>query len=80
MVDMTVEGDPVQYTIDLSGNRVRITIQSHDKYGPQGSFIYECSGLTQQPSANGTGHVYVVGTGCQGPSGFVDDTGRVIIP
>ena len=80
MVDTTVEGDPIQYTVDISTSRVGITIQSQDRYGPQGSFIYDCSGLTQRPAINGSGHVYLVGTGCQGPQGFLDDSGRVTIP
>lgn len=80
MVNLTVEGDPISYAVDVLGTAVRVSITSQDRFGPRGSFIYVCSGLTQKMATNGSGHLYLVATGCQGPQGFVDDSGRVTIP
>jgi hypothetical protein len=80
MVDLTVEGDPVTYTVEVSGAAVRVSIQSKDRFGPQGFFVYACGGLAQKAAANDSGHVYLVATGCNGPQGFADDTGNVTVP
>ncbi len=80
MVDLTIEGDPITYTVELLGAAVRVSIQSKDRFGLQGLFVYACSGLTQKAATNGSGHVYLVATGCAGPQGFVDDSGHVTLP
>ena len=80
MTDLTVEGDPVIYTVAIMRAAVQVSVQSQDRFGPQGSFSYSCSGLTQKLATNGSGHVYLVATGCQGPPGYVDDSGQITIP
>ena len=80
MVDFTVEGDQVTYTVMVMATSIQVSVQSQDRYGPQGLFSYACTGFTQKPALNDPGHVYLVATGCQGPKGFLDDDGRLTIP
>jgi hypothetical protein len=80
IVDITPEGDPITYTVEVSSAAVRVSIQSKDKFGPQGLFVYACGGLTQKAATNGSGHFYLVATGCTGPQGFLDDSGDVTVP
>jgi hypothetical protein len=80
MVNVTPEGDPVTYTVTVSQTGVQVTVQSHDRFAPQGLFVYSCNGLSQQASVNGSGRIYLVATKCSGLQGYVDDDGNVLIP
>jgi hypothetical protein len=81
MTNYTVEGDPVTFGVAISAkDKISISIVSYDRFGPQGGFGYGCSGLTRQLVSGSPGRFYLVGTGCTGPPGFLDDTGRVTIP
>jgi len=80
MVNFTVEGDPVTYTVAVMPTSIQVSVQSQDRYGPPGLFNYNCTGFTQTPALNDPRHVYLVATGCQGPQGFLDDNGRLTIP
>lgn len=80
MVDITVEGDPITYTVDLIGSEINVRIDSKDRFGPRGQFVYGCSGFARKTSTNNSGHAYLVATGCTGPQGYVDDGGKVTIP
>jgi hypothetical protein len=80
MVNLTVEGDPIDYTVEVLNSAVRVSIQSKDRFGQQGLFVYLCGALTQKAATNGSDHVYLVASGCTGPQGFVDDGGNVTIP
>ncbi len=80
MVDYTTEGDPVSYTVDIvSKERIQVSIQSQDRYGPQGSFAYVCQAMTRQPAAHLPGRFYLLLTGCSGPPDFLDGS-RLTIP
>ena len=80
MVNVTPEGDPVTYTVTVSETVVQVTVQSHDRFAPQGLFVYKCNGLSQMASVNGSGRMYLVATKCSGLQGYVDDDGNVLIP
>ena len=76
----TTEGDPVRYGVNIvSKERIKVNIQSHDRYGPQGSFAYVCQAMTRQPAAQLPGRIYLLLTGCSGPPDFLDGT-RLTIP
>jgi hypothetical protein len=80
MVNYTTEGDPVSYGVNIvSKERIQVSIQSHDRYGPQGSFAYVCQAMTRQPAAQLPGRFYLLLTGCSGPPDFLDGT-RLTIP
>lgn len=80
MVNVTPEGDPVTYTVTVSQAGVQVTVQSQDRFAPRGLFVYNCDGLSQQASVNGSGRIYLVATKCSGQQGYVDDGGNVLIP
>ena len=80
MVNYTTEGDPVTYNVDIvSKARIQVSIQSQDRYGPQGYFTYVCQTMTRQPVAQLPGRFYLVLTGCSGPPDFLDGS-RLTIP
>jgi hypothetical protein len=80
MTNYTVEGDPVTFGVAISAkDKISISIVSHDRFGAQGGFAYACSGLTRQLVSGSPGRFYLVATGCTGPLGFLDDSGRVTI-
>jgi hypothetical protein len=79
VVQYTTEGDPMTYAINLvSANRIDVTIQSKDRFGPKGSFAYSCQGLTRQPAQNPSLY-FLVATDCSGPRDFLDGS-RLVIP
>ncbi len=80
MVNYTIEGDPVSYTVDIvSKERIHASIHSQDRYGPQGPFAYVCQEMSRQPAAQLPGRFYLVLTGCSGPPDFLDGS-RLTIP
>jgi hypothetical protein len=80
MTNITIEGDPIAYSVEISTSTISLRIQSDDRFGQRGLYAYRCTGLARAPSVNGSGRLYLVATGCVGPQGFVDDAGRVTIP
>jgi hypothetical protein len=80
MVNFTVEGDPITYTVTVRPTTIDVGIQSQDRYGSRGFFAYTCGGLSQKPALADARHIYLVATGCRGPQGFVDDNGAITIP
>lgn len=80
VVNYTTEGDPVSYAVNIiSKGRIQVSIESQDKYGPQGSFSYSCTAMTRQPAAQLPGRFFLVLTGCSGPPDFLDGS-RLTIP
>lgn len=80
VVNYTAEGDAVIYTIViLPTMRVNVSIQSQDRYGPQGSFGYACQTLLRRPYPALPQRFNLIATGCTGPVGFIDK-GQVTIP
>lgn len=80
MVNYTTEGDPVSYAVNIiSKGRIEVSIESRDRFGPQGSFSYSCQALTRQPAAQLPGRFFLVLTGCAGPPDFLDGS-RLTIP
>ncbi|HKV30749.1 MAG TPA: hypothetical protein VJT14_07015 [Candidatus Dormibacteraeota bacterium] len=80
MVNYTTEGDPVTYAVDIaSRERIQVTIQSQDRYGPQGTFVYMCQALAREPASQLPGRFYLILTGCSGAPGFLDGS-RLTIP
>ena len=48
MVNYTIEGDPISYAVNIiSKGGIEVTIQSQDRYGPQGYFSYSCQAMTR---------------------------------
>jgi hypothetical protein len=80
VIQYTVEGDPITYAVNLkSANRIDISIESQDRFGPKGSFAYSCHGLTRQAVLNPSVRFNLVVTGCTGPIDFLDGS-RLTIP
>ena len=80
MVNYTIEGDPITFAVDIaSADQIAVSIQSKDRYGPQGAFAYSCHGLSRQSASNMPGRFYLIVTDCTGPPAFLD-VSRLTIP
>lgn len=79
MTNYTTEGDPVEYIATIGpSSAIGIAVLSRDRYGPQGTFQYSCSGLSREPAPL-TGRYFLMATGCVGPPEFLDGS-RLMIP